>query len=499
MKKLMQGRRKLRDLLLGAVALALLGGTILYQNNRFQDLGFRVFIYQQRIQLPPTEVLRFVALGYDNVYADWLWLLSIQAFGSGWRTEDGTEKPIFRFFDTLTDVDPKFISAYRFGNLVIADQRGDYVLGQELLRKGTMLNPMNYDLPYLGIYNAIWLVDDVARARWFATMIRRIPDAPNFMRRLEEYIERTAGRFDMAFEFNVRYFLDYFIAGNDVERELTQNRIRTLLDKWYVDELTQSAQRYIEDHGEHPEAMEDLLVEEYMPAFEAPIYHRFAEAVLERSPRIDQMPARREIPQEFIDEVVEASREFILGLPPDPYGTWYMIHEPTREALLEEPSLFADADSLPYITSAQGLTSIIDRQSLAAQTFIMDFHATNQRRPTQEEVADFLTRDPLGGHYVYQPEAEESPVYGVFYSTAGRRVSEGRDPRMGAWGTGPFPLPLMPRLSDFPVDREWGIENGYILEDGTELWYLEEEALSDAGLIPVEEEEEEAAVPAPPD
>ena len=97
--------------------------------------------------------------------------IQIQAFGSGWQTEDGTQKPVFQYFDTLTDVDPHFISAYRFANLIIGDQRGDYVLGQEILRKGVYKNPMNYDLPYLGVYNAVWTEGKPEDARWFEATI----------------------------------------------------------------------------------------------------------------------------------------------------------------------------------------------------------------------------------------------------------------------------------------------------------------------------------------
>ncbi len=488
MRQLLQENRGIRDLILGIAALALLLGAVLYQNKRLGDLGHRVFIYEQRINLPPSEVLRFVTLGYDNIYANWLWLVSIQAFGSGWRTEDGTERPIFNFFDTLTDVDPHFASAYRFGNLVIGDQRGDYELGQELLRKGTLLNWREYELPYLGVYNALWIAGNEAHARWFATMLRRIPDAPNFMLRLEEFIERTAGRYEMAFEYNVRYWLDYHLAGNEVERDLIEGRLRVMLDQWYRQELTNAAEYYLEVTGEHPREMEDLLEEEFMPAFEAPTFSNFVAALERREEQIERLPARREIPQEFINEVVEESFEFILGLPPCPYGTWYMIHEPTRDGYVDHPELFDERHGLPYISSARGLLDLVNRHNMQAQEFILDFHATHGRKPTDEEISHLLVRDPLGGHFVYDRDAPESPTFGVFYSTAQRRIMEGEDPRMGLWGPGPFPIHLAPRLSDFPEDREWGIEQGYILEDGTELWMREGEA----GLeVLVQEEDEE--------
>ncbi len=503
MSRLLEGKRGLRDALLGVLVLVLLAGAVLYQNRRFEDLGFRVFIYEQRINLPPSDVLRFATLGYDSVYANWLWLVSIQAFGSGWRTEDGTAGPIFNFFDTLTDVDPQFISAYRFGNLVVGDQRGDYELGRDLLRKGTLENVRNYDLPYLGIYNALWMANEEADARWFAIMLRRMEHAPNFMLRLEEFIERTAGRYEMAFEYNVRYWMDYHLAGNDVERDLIEGRIQVLLDQWYKQELTASAERYLEAHGEHPTEMEDLLTEEFMPAFEAPTFQSFRAAMDRRTQQFAGMPARREIPQEIVDEVIEDSTETIVGLPPCPWGTWYFIHEPTRIAYPERRDLFDDSKGFPYLTTAQGLMDIVNRHNMNAQEFILDFYREHERRPTQEEIAHLLTRDPVGGHYVYQREAEESPTFGVFYSTGQRRLADGADPRMGVRGPDPHRflpdgLRLAPRLSDFPEEEQWGREHGYILDDGTELW---EPGVTDPDLemlLPPEDDEMPQEMPAPP-
>lgn len=80
-------------LLFGAIVVCLVFATY-YQHRRFQAREFRSSVYHQRVKLPSSQSLRFLTLGYDNIYADWLWLQSIQQFGSGWLTDDGTQKPI---------------------------------------------------------------------------------------------------------------------------------------------------------------------------------------------------------------------------------------------------------------------------------------------------------------------------------------------------------------------------------------------------------------------
>lgn len=476
-----------RDGLLFLASLFCLGLAVGYQSQRLPKLERQWERFEQRMRLPSEEVIRMATLGYDNIYSDWLWLKSIQAFGMGWITEDGSTEPIYQYFDTLTDIDPHFISAYRFANLIIGDNRLDWKRGQDILRKGVYHNPGNYDLPYLGLYNAIWQMDDETDAKWFAEQLNDIPDAPGFMKRLQEYIERQAGRYEVAFEYNVRYYLEYLASDNDVELNIVDTRIKALLDNWYRRELNQAVERYIEKYGQHPESMESLLEPGIRPNFTAPTLTAFDEALQAHSREVDRLKPGQDIPQELVDSIKKESMEQIIGLPPDPYGQWYFIHRPTLAAY--KSGEVGEIDGrLPYVVAPRDLFPITNRNSMNAQRFIINYIQENGEKPAPEDLERFLGRDPLGGHYVYEPDAEESPQFGMYYSTAARRINEAEDPRMGISGTGPFPMPLEPSLKDFPREREWGREKGYILPDGTEVWELpEEEAPEAEGVAPDDE------------
>lgn len=468
-----RGSAAVRDTGLFVAIILLLGIAALQQHGRLTSLEYRHELFRQRIKLPPTEVLRFITLGYDNIYANWLWLQSIQAFGQGWITEDGTTEPIFQYFDTLTDVDPKFISAYRFGNLIIGDNRKDWDLGTRILEKGTLLNPDNYSLPHLGIYNALFMYDGEDDARWFGIHLNRIPQAPGFMKRMVEYIERQAGRFEAAFSFNIRYFLDYRMHNNDLELEIVIRRTQDLLHRWYHREMGLAAQRFFEEHGRHPELMEELLRPEYMPPYEAPTMASFQYATDRALRDLEYSRDITSITDELVDRAVVDATETIVGLPPDPYGFWYLLHEANAIYRNFTDYIPPKWEEVNYIGSARDFVEDTNRMAMGAQRFIMEYHSDNNGAlPPDEEMRMFLGRDPLGGHYVYQREAPESPVYGVFFSTAGRRINDGQEPRMGLRGPGPFPFAIQPRLSDNEVDRQWGIENGYIDEYGEEIWFL---------------------------
>lgn len=479
-----RGSARPRDMVLLAGIAVLLTVASVRQHFLLTSLEYRHQLFEQRLQLPPTEVLRFLTLGYDNVYANWLWLQSIQAFGSGWITEDGTTRPIYRYFDTLTDVDPKFISAYRFANLIIGDNRHDWDLGQKILEKGSLNNPFNYEIPHLGIYNALWSYDGELDARWFATRLDRIRNAPGFMKRLAEYIERRVGRYEAAYDFNIRYLIEYMHRDNEIERDIVVRRVENLLDRWYKRELGLAAQRFFEEHGRHPELMEELLDGGYIEPFEAPVMGIFANAAERAVMEMSTLPREADVPDHLVEQVAGQSIVTIAGLPPEPHGFWYLISEPAALFLNETGDEVENWERLPYMVSARDLTTEMDRNAMSAQQYIIEYHAEyDGALPTEEEMERFYGRDHLGGHYRYDREAPESPTYGVFYSTATRRINDGREPRMGMHGPGPFGLPVQPTLSENEVDRLWGVENGYIDEDGNERWFLpgEEPWLIDMG------------------
>ncbi|MCC6547164.1 hypothetical protein IT570_08350 [Candidatus Sumerlaeota bacterium] len=471
------GRICAREIGLVLVALALLGVAVYVQHTRFERQGFRVWIYEQKLKLPPSEVLKVASLGYRNIYANFLWLQSIQAFGSGWRTEGGKTEPMFQYFDTLTDVDPTFEPAYRFGNLVVGDQRGDYKLGQEILRKGSMKMPGSYSIPYLGVYNATWMGDNPIDGKWFAIRLQRIKSAPNFMKRMLEYIERQEGRYEVAFEMNVRYYLDYYLADDEIESQIVTRRMQDLMDRQARSKLSEAIYKYIDKNGEHPKRTEDILTPEYLPPYLGPSPARFRAALDKFLPELQRRGLKKGdvVPDELVRAIAQSSQENIEGLPPDPFGTWYMIHTPTKLAVIEEGFVEDRKKPILYLVNAADLLQTTNRNAMQFQQFVLRYYSEHKEQPPDSEVTNFLGRDPFGGHYAYDRKDPAAQPWGSYRSTGARRIEEKTEPRLGLRGRGPFPFSIEPKLSDIPEEKEWGLKNGYILPDGTEVWETEEQ------------------------
>jgi tetratricopeptide (TPR) repeat protein len=97
-----------------------------------------------------SSTLRRMSLGYNDLLADIYWLRALQYFG-GKRFEGADPGLLYKYFDILTDLDPKFVNAYRYGGTFLAEPPpfglGDIERGMKLFDKGRINNPDNFRIP----------------------------------------------------------------------------------------------------------------------------------------------------------------------------------------------------------------------------------------------------------------------------------------------------------------------------------------------------------------
>lgn len=438
---------------------ALLAAVVAMQYRHFRSLPFKIELFNQRMRLPDPQITRLAVLGFDNLWADLMFLRAIQGFGAGWVKPGESREPIYDYFSKVAQVDPRFDPIYRFGQLVVADHGGAGELGDKLLREGVEMNPWDWGIAHLGMFNAIWTMNEPERGRWFIAMARKMPGVPDFVLRTDEYIERKLGRFESAYDATVDHYLRYQAAGNQVELRILQNRFLSILDGWYRREMHEALARFHEERGYRAVSMEELIAAGYLPGFRAPTIPAFQEAA-ERA-ILSGMPHDK-----GADYIREQSRIEIKGVPPEPNGTWYFLSTEMLGVLesTDVPTTASLEKRYDYLVSVHEWIPLLNEHALNIQRFVLGFkNSNNDQWPTFEDVRPALVPDALGGHFRYDENTH------IASSTTQIRLDERKDPRLGIWGPGPFPLPLEPTLRDFPEDRKWALENGWMDEEGNLL------------------------------
>jgi len=105
-------------------------------------------IIEQSLYLS-SSALKRISLGYELVVADIYWIRALQYF-SNTKNYYGKAEQLYKYFDIITDLDPKFINAYRYGGSFLADTApiglSEVELGLDLFEKGRKNNPNNFRL-----------------------------------------------------------------------------------------------------------------------------------------------------------------------------------------------------------------------------------------------------------------------------------------------------------------------------------------------------------------
>lgn len=455
-------RRFLIQLILVA---ALFSGAVLHQRRVLSQIGFNVRLFEQKLRIPSGQALRVLTLGFNNIYADLMFIRSIQAYGAGWLKPGESREPVYDYFDKVSDVDPHFIPLYKFGNLLLADLGHDGPRGQAILKKGLYKNPGNWELAYLGVYNAVWMLNDPDEGKWFVRMVKRYPSTPGYVIRMEEYIDRNLGQFESALALTLDFEIRYARDGNDFERRILRNRYVEIADGWYRREIKAGMRRYYDKYGKYPIAMEELLASDVFPPFPALILDDFTELV-------DAVAYSNLNQDQAVDAALQRVVRPIDGLPPDPRGYWYYLSELTfREFGIEKTDPETRGDAVfDYLFSTGEVLEQMNNVAMEGQRFVLSYMSEyDGEKPSQSEMAHLLNPDWIGGHWVYDREEN------IFFSTAQVRLNERTDPRIGAKGRGPFPLPLFPTLNDFPEDRDWAAKEGWIVKDGRVMRRMDED------------------------
>jgi hypothetical protein len=174
---------------------------------------------------PSGRFLEQASLGHEMLVADFAWLRALQYYGRHRRT-DQDYTMAGHIFDVVTTLDPKFMNAYVFGGLVLAQDAGDVESGVDLLHKGMVNLPDEWMLPFEAGFIYYICAADVAQAyRWFMEAAEK-PGHPESVERFAAFCAKRTGDLQTALGLWVQL---YESSENSYVKEMAQARINAIL------------------------------------------------------------------------------------------------------------------------------------------------------------------------------------------------------------------------------------------------------------------------------
>lgn len=211
-----------------------------------------------------SSALKKISLGYREILADIYWLRALQYFGSGDRSfAEKNPALLYKYFDIITDLDPKFVNAYRFGGTFLAEPPpfglGDIERGTQLLDKGRKNNPENFRLPLEEAFIYYLYVKDFEKAAELFKESSEKPGLSPFRSASIKGMAASALAYGGNRELSKRIWnIVYETSPNEGRRDFALLNLKELYTMDIEDLLTGALQEYTRRYDRMPSNLEAL-------------------------------------------------------------------------------------------------------------------------------------------------------------------------------------------------------------------------------------------------
>lgn len=243
------------------VILALLIAASIPYQNKIDNIRGKFRSVEESLYLSSSS-LRKVSLGYNELMADIYWLRALQYFGSK-KLEEQNPELLYHYFDIITDLDPKFVNAYRYGGTFLAEPPpfglGETRKGMELLDKGRKNNPDNYRLPLEEAFIYYFYPKDYEKA---ADLFKEASEKPGIsplrrasMKGMAASAHAKGGNRDLSKKI---WEIIYETSPSEGRRNFALRNLQEIDTMAIEDKLTEALREYNRVYGKLPASTEDI-------------------------------------------------------------------------------------------------------------------------------------------------------------------------------------------------------------------------------------------------
>jgi hypothetical protein len=240
-------------LLLGLAVVAQLARDRLYPQNMVEN---------RLLYVGSAKVMEKIGLSYDALLADVYWVRALQHYGRERLKPNGEARYdlLYPMLDLTTTLDPRFIVAYRFGAIFLAEPHpggaGRPDLAIALLKKGIAATPGKWDYYHDIGFVYYWNLHDYkSAAEWFMRG-GELPGAPWWLKTYAA-VMLTRGGDRQSSRFMWRQLGE--TADNDWLRQAAQLRLMQLDALDQIDALSRVVGEYARRTGNPPESWDQLV------------------------------------------------------------------------------------------------------------------------------------------------------------------------------------------------------------------------------------------------
>ena len=241
--------KKGRTTIFGLIAIAALVVISIPFQVRIDDIRGKFRSVEDSLYLSSAS-LKKISLGYTEILSDIYWMRAIQYFGSR-KMEEQNPELLYHYFDIITDLDPRFANAYRYGGTFLAEPEpfglGQFDMGVSLLEKGRKNNPDNFRLPLEEAFLYYFYPKDYGKA---AELFREAAAAL-----------AKGGNKELSKEI---WQIIYETSPSEGRRNFAYRNLQEIETMEMEDRLTAALLAYQKDYGKLPGSVKELAAAGYL-------------------------------------------------------------------------------------------------------------------------------------------------------------------------------------------------------------------------------------------
>jgi hypothetical protein len=222
--------------------------------------------------LPDSKYVSLASVGFHEVFASFLFLRSIQAYGGGWQfTGKGGRPKLFEhYYNVITDLKPDFTRAYTFGNMMIGEEMRAPAPALGLMSKGKFLNPQSYRVAYEGAFFSTDRLKDFERGAHYLRWAIQAPDVPSWVERQIYHFKIKSGHFEYGFERYLRLLVNSRRTNNHIEENIARGKIIETSQNWAIEIIDKAVNKYRDERGLPPTTSTELEEGGYIDPYRLP-------------------------------------------------------------------------------------------------------------------------------------------------------------------------------------------------------------------------------------
>jgi len=218
-----------------------------YGAPKLTNVDFNVYIEPQPIS---PELAKLTSFGANEFLADYYWLTFIQYYGGG--TANGKYRKMAELFNVVTELSPKFLSAYQTG-LIILPGEGFVDEAIKLGQKGQVELPNSWEMPYYtGLVYHIYKKDYISAAQEFEKAAVKT-DAPAITKYFAGIYYREADQRQLAYQI---FQTVYQTTTDEFVKERANKQVINMEMIFFLED---AASKYKNTYGIFPETLDDLV------------------------------------------------------------------------------------------------------------------------------------------------------------------------------------------------------------------------------------------------